>query len=231
MNYVELIWKDLFNFRQWSKKELTWLGVALVIVAIGSIRSSALEFIAALTNVLCVIYVAKGRVSNYLWGLIGVLAYSVVAYDAQLYANFILNIIFIPLQFIGVYYWKKDLEKTDNADVRVRSLDWPGFAIYVGLGALAWCVVSWLLSNYTNDPSPILDSFCLVGSLVAMILMINRHSLQWLLWIVINIVSIYIWVIPALDQPGAWAQVAQWSVLLINSLYGAYKWHWVRINK
>ena len=62
-------------------------------------------------------------------------------------------------------------------------------------------------------------------------LMVKQYSEQWLLWILVDIASIYMWVIPALDQPGSWSMVAMWTVITGNALYGAYMWFIVKINK
>ena len=222
MKYLSIPIQD---FKGWSGVEYAWLFTALVVVAIGSYNASLLEFSAALTNVLCVILVAKGRLSNYYWGLAGVILYAIVAYNAQLYGNAMLNVIYIPLQFIGFYQWNKNLQTREYDDVEVKRLSTKNTIALLGIGAMAWFAVSFYLSNYTDDANPILDGFTVVASLIAMWLLIKQYPEQWILWIIVNIVTVYLWVIPALDQPGSWAIVAQWSVFLANSIYGAYKWY------
>lgn len=225
---VSAIYKD---FTGWKWSETAYLVFALVIVAVGSYAASWLEFSAALFNVLCVLLVAKGRISNYYWGLAGVVLYAIVSYKAQLYANMALNIIYIPMQFWGFYAWYKASQGVAQPDVPVRKLNGAQWLIMLAVLVLGTQAMAWGLRSYTDDPSPILDGFCMVASLVAMYLMIKQYSEQWVLWNVINAVTIYLWVIPALSQPGSWAMVAQWSVFQINSLYGAYKWYWVKDNK
>lgn len=221
------IYKD---FTGWSKTELGYLALALVVVCIGSWSASPLEFTAALTNVVCVLLVAKGRISNYYWGLAGVVLYSIVAYKAQLFGNMWLNIIYAPLQVWGFLEWRKASQRVAQIDVPVRTLS----AKHMSIGWLALIVITGCVAEYlksTNDPSPIADAFTLVASLFAMYLMIKQYSEQWFLWIAVNCVSIYLWVVPALGHPGSWAMVAMWSVFLVNSLFGAYKWFITRWNK
>lgn len=231
MKYLDILYKDFFSIKGWSRTEFLWLSVAVALVCLGSAQASLIEFLAALTNVVCVILVAKGRVSNFVWGLAGVILYAIVSYKAQLYGNFALNLLYVPMQYLGVYYWVKEMERKETIDVPVKRLNALGWYQLASVLITTW-VMTWVyLDSYTDDPSPFLDAFCLVGSLIAMWLMVKQYSEQWLLWIAINIVSIYLWVIPALGQPGSWAQVAQWSVLLINALYGAYKWFIIKENK
>ena len=227
---------DLFkpvymDFSGWKKSEWVWLLAALVVVGVGSLQASPLEFTAALTNVLCVILVAKGRISNYYWGLIGVVLYAIVSYNQQYYGNMTLNIIYIFFQFWGVYEWRKNITDVEQKrDVPVRRLTLLQIAEVSAYVIFGTCLAAGVLF-YFDDPAPILDGFTLVASLIAMTLMVKQYSEQWVLWILVNIVSIYMWVIPALHQPGSFAMVAMWSVFLINSLYGAYKWFFVKENK
>lgn len=219
------------DFLNWKLKEYLWFCAAVSIVCFASFGASALEYYSALTNVVCVILVAKGRISNYYWGAAGVVLYGIVAYNTGLYANAILNVIYLPMQFIGIYLWQKDLENKTTTDVTVKRLTLNAGAQYLASGLILWFATSWLLKTYTDDPFPVLDSFCLVASLIAMVFMLKQYPEQWVLWILVNCVTIYLWVIPALDQPGAWAQVAQWSVFLLNAFYGAWKWYVTKTNK
>lgn len=264
------------DFRGWTRKELAWLVVGLVAVGLGSLGASPLEFAAALFNVICVILVAKGRISNYYWGTLGVILYAIVSYKQQFYGNMTLNIIYVGFQVWGIYEWRKsmaaekpslsgytvgkhrgippetDRPNYDNVtklkpefdadvyfakeiiggkrDVSVKQLSLFGIAGVIAGIVIGTAAVSEYL-RHIGDAAPVLDGFTLVASLVAMTLMVKQYSEQWLLWIIINVASIYMWVIPALDQPGSWSMVAMWSVFLINSLYGAWKWFFVKVGK
>lgn len=234
--YKSYVWPIFSDFRGWNPLEYFWLALALLLVAIGSMNASQLEFAAALTNVLCVIQVAKGRMSNYYWGLAGVILYAIVAYKQQFYGNAILNAIYIPFQFWGLYEWRKALDNSNKSsfethdDVAVKRLT----PFKWGVVGVVFAVVfysTWRYFDHIEDAAPVLDAATLTLSLIAMTLMVRQYSEQWLLWIAVNIISIYMWVIPALDKPGSWAMVAMWSVFLINSLYGAYKWYFVKTGK
>lgn len=264
------------DFRGWTWKELAWLVVGLIAVGVGSLSASPLEFAAALFNVICVILVAKGRISNYYWGTLGVILYAIVSYNQQFYGNMTLNIIYIGFQVWGIYEWRKSMAserpgltgytsgkhrglpteaekiKYDNVttlkpefdaeiyfskeiiggkqDVSVKRLPFVLVILNIIVLIVTTYAVSLFLRNI-DDPAPVLDAFTLVASLMAMTLMVKQYSEQWILWIIINVASIYMWVIPALDQPGSWSMVAMWSVFLINSLYGAWKWFFVKTNK
>lgn len=213
-----------------SPSEVIWLIIATFVVGLGSYGSPPLEFVAALTNVYCVILVAKGRISNYYWGLAGVLLYGFVAYKAGLYGNAGLNAFYAFMQFYGWWEWRKN-KPDDQADVPVRRLS---LLTMLQLGSLLFAastILGVVFQRYTDNPQPQLDALTTVLSIVAMFLMVKRYSEQWLLWIAVNILSIVMWGIPALKDGGGYAFVAMFGVFLINSLLGAYKWYIVKTNK
>ena len=94
------------EFKGWSKFEYLWL-----IVAIGSIfgleliwKDTVIGTISAVSNILCVILVAKNRISSYFWGLIGVLTYGYIAYSNRIFGDAMLNFLYyLPMQFVGYF--------------------------------------------------------------------------------------------------------------------------------
>lgn len=69
----------------------------------------------------------------------------------------------------------------------------------------------------TDGNSVALDGVTTVLVVAAQLLMILRYREQWLLWIVINILSIILWADTA-------AMYIMFSAYLLNSLYGYYNW-------
>ena len=76
-----------------------------------------------------------------------------------------------------------------------------------------------------------LDAFTAVGSVIAMWLMVKQYAEQWLIWIAINIGTVYIWFVTAQSTGASYAILAMWLVFLGNSVLGAYKGYFVRVNK
>ena len=62
-----------------------------------------------------------------------------------------------------------------------------------------------------------LDGLTTIITVAAQILMILRYREQWLLWIALNILSIFLWA----ETP---AMYLMYSAYLLNSLYGYYNW-------
>ena len=77
-----------------------------------------IDGIAAISGILCVVLCAKGKKSQYIWGLINAVGYVVIAYINKYYGEVMLNALYyVPSQFIGYYLWNKHInEKTQNVE-------------------------------------------------------------------------------------------------------------------
>jgi len=116
--------KNINIFKDWNLFEKVWLGLFTLINIYLFIAWSDtwVGLIASLTGMLCVVLTAKGKVSSFYWGLINIVAYSYVAYQSRYFGDVGLNLLyFLPMTFIGIYYWKKNSEQ-DTKTVIVHSL-------------------------------------------------------------------------------------------------------------
>jgi nicotinamide mononucleotide transporter len=76
-----------------------------------------------------------------------------------------------------------------------------------------------LVLDYLGGTGTLLDSASTVTSVVANALMMMRYREQWLLWIIIDAITVVMWLIA-----GDLIMVTMWSVYLINAFYGYYNW-------
>jgi nicotinamide mononucleotide transporter len=111
MHYLNWITK---YFKDWDLYEKIWLLISTIIIITLSIywKDSIIGVIASLTGVWCVILIAKGKISNYYFGILNVITYAYVAFHQQYYGEVMLNLIyFLPMQFVGIYLWTKKTNK------------------------------------------------------------------------------------------------------------------------
>ncbi len=119
-----LTWLKRELFSGWTKFETFWillfLGIQILIFIIRP--DSPAATVSSLTGILCVIFVGKGKISNYFFGLVSVSLYAYVSYTFKLYGEMMLNLlVYVPVQFIGFYMWRqhmttKNTVSRDNAE-------------------------------------------------------------------------------------------------------------------
>jgi nicotinamide mononucleotide transporter len=213
--------------KDWNLFEKIWLSVFTLIniYLFFAWKDTLIGLITSLTGMICVVLVAKGKISNYYFGIINVALYAYIAFQSKYYGEVMLNALyFLPMQFIGLYYWKKYKRKGKRKDgVSVKHLSlkekliWASFSI---LGVFFYG----LFLKYLGGTLPFIDSSSTILSIIAMILMVKRVTEQWILWITIDVVSIYMWFYILAQGGNEISMLVMWTAYLVNAIYGYYNW-------
>lgn len=178
---------------------------------------------AAICGIFCVVLCAAGKKSQYYWGFFNIAAYIVVAWISRYYGEVMLNAFYyLPTQFIGIYYWRRHYNN-DKKTVKCKKMT-PLFTMAAfAASTLAVWLYQIVLSSL-GGRATWLDSASTTFSLIANILMVLRYREQWILWIVVDVITVIMWVV-AED----WIMTTMWTVYLINACYGLF--HWTKMNK
>lgn len=210
-----------------SRIDLGWLVFLLVVGGALSVylATSLFEVTVSLSGILCVGLIAIGRREGYLIGLYNSLAYSLLAYRNGLYGEVYLNLLFfLPTGVIGYVLWSRHLGR--GRTVEMRQLGWKQRVAVASLCLVSTIGLGLLLGLNPRQNTPFIDATTNVLSVVATLLMMWRYKEQWLLYIMLNVVSIGMWLIRF--QAGGTAgdlMVLMWSIFLLNALFGWWRWH------
>ena len=213
-------------FKSWTLFEKSWLIVfTLINLYLFYVwQDTVIGLIASLTGMLCVVLTAKARISSFYYGLVNILAYSYVAYKSAYYGDVMLNMLFfLPMAFIGIYYWKKNIRKKSIKDVVVRSLSWKERISWFAI-SLAALFAYGLILKLINGTLPFIDSSTTVFSIIATIMLTRRLTDQWFYWIMVDVLSIIMWVYIFVTTGGDVSMLVMWSAYLVNAIYGFYNW-------
>lgn len=218
MNWTERLKEEFLS--GWKPFEVAWVVIFLAaqIIAYVLMPDSPLGMISGIAGILCVVFVSKGKISNYFFGLIFAYTYFYVSWGSNFLGEMNTALyVYIPSQFIGYFMWKQNMQNDNGSEsVIAKALTPKGWAILlvsVAIGTL--CFVQALKA--AGGSSTTLDGLTTIITVAAQLLMILRYREQWLLWIVLNVLSIWLWN----GQP---AMYLMYSAYLLNSLYGYYNW-------
>lgn len=181
--------------------------------------------IAGITGVVCVVLVAKGNIFNYFFGLVNVSLYALISYKAALYGDAALNAFYyLPMQFIGWYSWMGRRNNKESVTVVAKRMITSERVILVLISLTTVALTAWVL-YILEDPQPIKDATTTVLSIIAMFLMVRRYMEQWVLWIIVNIISVVMWVIAFTSgESHSMLMVIMWLFYLANSVNGWIVW-------
>lgn len=202
------------------------LSICLINVYLGIVDGSN-DFIgltACITGVICVVMTAKGHISCYYFGLVNILAYVYIAYISKFYGEVMLNgLYYLPMQFIGIYLWKKNMNEGDNI-VKGKTMTIKQIILLVLTSIVSICIYSLVLQKLHGN-LPIIDATSTVLSVFAMYLSVKRYAEQWLLWIVVNVVTIIMWTFAFINgDANSVAMIVMWSAYLLNAIHGYINW-------
>ena len=113
--------------RDWTMFEKAWMFAFTIInvYLFFAWDDTLLGLITSISGMLCVVLVAKGKISNYYFGIIQTATYAYISYGYGLYGETMLNALFyFPVQFIGLYLWSKNKVKHDvkGEDISIKRL-------------------------------------------------------------------------------------------------------------
>lgn len=212
-------------FSDWTKFEISWLIISSIVMISLSIiwGDTIIALISGLTGIIAVVLGAKVKLSNYAFATINVLLYAYLCLGNQLYGEFMLNAFyFIPMNLIGFLLWKK--HKSADGDVEVRNLTIKGMVILTALTAISVYAYHLILISLGGNLA-LIDAVTTVVSVIALILGVTRYAEQWLLWIVVNVVSIVMWSMLLIQgDNSAITMLVMWTAYLFNSIYGYINW-------
>ena len=213
-------------FNDWTLWEKCWLFCSVVLMLALSIhwKDNVIGIIASLTGMICVVLVAKGRISNYYFGIINVITYAYVAYGWMYYGEVMLNLLyFLPMQIYGIWFWRKNRKK-ENADQVYIKFMTNKQRLFWGLVSIVSIIGYGVILKIIKGSLPFIDSTSTVLSVIAMILMARLYMEQWFLWIIVDVVSIIMWVAVMLKGGNDIAILIMWVAYLVNAVYGLLNW-------
>ncbi|WP_437890241.1 nicotinamide riboside transporter PnuC [Phytobacter sp. V91] len=211
-------------------------------IGTGGYDLSWIEAVGTLAGLLCIWLASLEKISNYAFGLINVTLFAIIFFQIQLYASLLLQVFFFAANIYGWYAWSRQTT-ANEAVLQIRWLPLPK-----ALGWIAACVVAIGLMTAFIDPVfavltriavsmmqsvglnvampelqpdafPFWDSCMMVLSIAAMILMTRKYVENWLLWVIINLISVVIFALQ-----GVWAMSLEYMLLTFIALNGSRMW-------
>ena len=148
---------------------------------------SIIESVAVLFSVVYVILAAKESIWCWAAAIISVSLYVYIFYTVQLYPETGLQIFYFIMAIVGYYMWNKQDKE------RIKEWSETKHLLIILFGAIFTFFMGFYFSIYTDSQMPIIDSFTTVFSIIATYMVIKKVLGNWLYWIVIDAVSVYIY--------------------------------------
>jgi len=149
---------------------------------------STLELVAALVGALSVYLSVRQNIWSWPTAIVNVVLYTLVFYDAKLYADMGLQVIYAVLSVYGWYEWLHGGENKTELHVTRTARRLAIVLAIIGLvGAAALGVI---LRRATDAALPFMDSFLSSTSLIAQWMMTKKKLENWIVWIAVDVLYV-----------------------------------------
>ncbi len=178
---------------------------------------SILEIIASLLGVANIILIVRRSIWNYPFALTMVALYGFIFYDAKLYSDAGLQVFFFAVNLYGWWAWSRN--RADEGDIVVERLSGIGRLLWIGGSLSAIAIWGMFMTANTDASYPYWDAAVAMLSVAGQILMTRRYIENWHWWIVVNLISV-----PLYLMKGLYLTTGLYSLFLILAVLGLVEW-------
>lgn len=185
------------------------------------IKINWIEIVGAIFGLLYLYYEYKADLKMWPAGIIMSSFYTFVFIHAGFYAFACINIYYIVAGIYGWIKWYKATSITSDGgtDIGLRYAPTRLFLPIMIVSIAIFGIIVFILQQYTDSQVVYGDSFVTTISIVAMWMLAQKYIEQWLLLIVINIVSVFLYLYQDL-----YATSIMYFIYSIVSVFGYIRW-------
>ena len=185
-------------------------------ILLAILKTSLWEWLAVLSSLLYVILISYKHISAWIFAIISSALYIYICFQGQLYLESLLNGFFL---LMGIYGWFLCASKKTGESDKIIKWRKKAHFLNIGVSLIFVVVIGFLFDTYTNQANPYTDSFTSIFSLVATFMVTKKVLENWIYWIIIDAVSVYLF---------ASRELYMTSILFLLytgiAIFGYFKW-------
>src|SRR5690606_463380 len=178
--------------------------------------TSWLERFSVLCGIIQVLLSKNNKVSNYLFGILGIISGMYIYFGAKLYADIVLNMYYLIMSVYGWWYWKTHKEAKEQPITRCNAKEW---GIVLAIVVVGFFILSLSLTHFTDSDVPVWDAWVSSTAWAGMWLLARRKIENWILLNISNALAI-----PLLIHKELYLFAALTLFLFTVAIFGFFKW-------
>jgi len=185
-----------------------------------------LELVAMLLALAYIILAAQGSLWCWPAAFISTALYTVIFYDVLLLMDSALNAYYLIMAVYGYWAWQKStstnvVQNQPIENTPLAIISWSGdthlkICLILTIISLA---LGYVIANYTSASFPYLDTFTTIFAVFATYLVTQKVLENWLYWVVIDAISIYLYI-----EKGLIPTTVLFIIYVVIATYGYFKW-------
>lgn len=183
------------------------------------ILDNYIELLGAIFGLLYIILSIRQNIWCWPVGLITSALYIYVFYVTKFYADMGLQVYYLVVSIYGWYFWLFGGKSKKTDDLKISSVKF-NLSIYLLIATVVlFGIIAYILVNYTDSEIPYWDAFTTAGSFVATWMLARKIIEHWLVWIIIDAVSLGLYI-----YKGLYATVILFAVYTVLAVTGYIEW-------
>lgn len=194
------------------------------------LATSVWEWLAVFLGVLYVIFAARKHIICWYFAFSSSAIYVFICVNYQLYIESGLQLFYVAMAIVGWYSWRKAPSNSPQGDlldevvidqkndIKVWALSKHVINISVS-GAIA-IALGYFFSVYTNQANPYMDAFTTIFSLAATFMVTQKVLENWIYWVIIDLVSIYLY-----SERGLQLSAVLYAIFTVLAVFGFVSWY------
>ena len=184
---------------------------------------SYVELIGTLFGLISVYFASRTYILTWATGIINELFLFILFFQVQLYADMFLQVYFFVVTLYGWYNWKQKPKQNSITSTNFKAKIWILSIILIGtaLSGILFSNIHLYLPQYfkTEAAFPYADSFVMVLSIIATILLAQKKIETWYLWIIVDVVCVLLFL-----KKGIFFLSLEYLILLGLAIFGLLNW-------
>ncbi len=202
---------------------MTFFDLKNIAFEILSYPISYVELIGTLFGFLSVYFASRANMLTWATGIINEIFLLILFFQVQLYADMFLQVYFFVVTLYGWHNWKQKPEQNSITSTDFKAKIWLLCAITLGtiIAGFLFSNIHLYLPYYfkTEAAYPLADSFVMVLSIIATVLLAQKKIETWYLWIVVDLVCVCLFF-----KKGIVFLALEYLVFLGLATYGLLNW-------
>ncbi len=184
---------------------------------------SYVELIGTIFGLISVYLASRANILTWPTGIVNELFLFILFFQIQLYADMFLQVYFFAVTLYGWHNWKKKPKQNSITSTSRNMNFW-----IVGIVVIGSLITGFLFSNIheflpqyfkIKAAYPYADSFVMVCSIIATVLLAQKKIETWYLWIIVDIVCVFLFLKKGIIFLGI-----EYFIFLGVATYGLINW-------
>ena len=177
--------------------------------------TSLIEWLAVTSSITYVILVSKRLIICWCFAFVGSALFVYLGYIGDLYIESILQLFYVAMAVVGWLSWKNS--NPENSKIQLWGVN--KHLLNIIISGIVSLILGFVFANYTNQANPYVDAFTTCYSLSATFMVAKKILGNWIYWIVIDLVSIYLYA-----QRDYNLAAVQYGVFTLLAVFGFIAW-------